>query len=265
MISPRRSAFGFFYQRGRFGATNPTPASHDHANDQIPRFGGLRVCQASCVRSRPASDAIARRFYQLHPPSTSAIKQARKKPSKMIGVGRKFQPVEIEGVENVEFYRGGGFYPGSIGSVLGDSGLRLEHKLGAGGFGTVWLAQNTRPAVKSSDSSPPELVAVKLLTGDASKTESNEAHILRLLKRSTNAVDSGQSKRVVELIDEFTVASPNGTHRCLVLGVSGPSALSLFSSLPNRALEPSVARRAAHQTAQAVTWLHQSGIVHGGR
>ncbi|APA07397.1 hypothetical protein SS1G_13027 [Sclerotinia sclerotiorum 1980 UF-70] len=181
----------------------------------------------------------------------------------MVGLGRRFQPVEITGVEDPEFYREGGFYPASIGTVMDSTDWRLEHKLGAGGFGTVWLAQDMKSAEKSSDSPSTELFAIKVLTGNASKAESNEAKILRLLKHSSGAGDPDQNKRVVDLIDEFNVTSPNGTHRCLVLGLSGPSALSLSKSLQNGTLEPSLARKVAHQTVQAVAWLHQSGVVHG--
>jgi serine/threonine-protein kinase SRPK3 len=183
----------------------------------------------------------------------------------MVALGRRFQPVEITGVEDPEFYCEGGFYPASIGTVLDKTNWRLEHKLGAGGFGTVWLAQDTKGAEKSSESSPTELFAVKVLAGDVSKAESNEANILRLLKQRSDASDPDQNKRVVDLIDEFNVTSPNGLHRCLVLGLSGPSILSLSKSLQNGTLEPSLARKVAHQTVQAVAGLHQFGVVHGGK
>lgn len=67
---------------------------------------------------------------------------------------RKFRPSSSDYVEDVELYRPGGFHPVHLGDTLSDGRYWIIHKLGFGGFSTVWLAreesQNRYVALKIS-------------------------------------------------------------------------------------------------------------------
>ena len=65
-----------------------------------------------------------------------------------------------EDLEDLEFYQLGGYHPIHLGDELGPPGrYRVIHKLGHGGFGTVWLCR---------DSQASRYVAVKVMTADLS-------------------------------------------------------------------------------------------------
>ncbi|KAK4241522.1 hypothetical protein C8A03DRAFT_30244, partial [Achaetomium macrosporum] len=51
-----------------------------------------------------------------------------------------------EHVENVELYKPGGYHPIDIGDAItnGEDSYTVAHKLGHGGFSTVWLLKRTR-------------------------------------------------------------------------------------------------------------------------
>lgn len=48
----------------------------------------------------------------------------------------------LDDVEDREFYKTGGFHPTNIGDIFHGGRYRIVHKLGYGGFATVWFAQD---------------------------------------------------------------------------------------------------------------------------
>ena len=46
--------------------------------------------------------------------------------------------------ENFLHYRPGGFHPVALGDTLKDGRYQIQHKLGYGGFSTVWVARDHR-------------------------------------------------------------------------------------------------------------------------
>ena len=135
------------------------------------------------------------------------------------------------------------YYPICIGNVLAQR-YRIEHKLGHGGFSTVWMAHDI---VTKKD------VALKVTTlaRDAADRESTMHNEIRRRVRDTS--------KLLLSREAFSLPSPNGHHRVLVFPLRGPSLHSCFASM-------SMANRmsAAKQVLQALKCLHDANIVHRG-
>jgi serine/threonine protein kinase len=152
-------------------------------------------------------------------------------------------PEEFDDVEDVERYRAGGFHPIHIGGMLGGK-FRVLHKLGCGGFSTVWLAR---------DLIDHQLYAIKVLAADAPRDELDAYH--QLMKTV------GVHPNVSNLHAHFTIQGPNGTHQCLVLSVLGPS----IKQIRHARLTADLKRDVARQITYGLAHLHEAGIYHGGK
>ena len=150
-------------------------------------------------------------------------------------------PQGVGNTEDVEYYQPGGFHPVHIGDYYHDGRFKIVHKLGAGGFSTVWLARD----LKRHSWAALKIVKVK---------ESS------LIEEKYDLVSS----TVKEDARIFEIDGPNGRHLCLVLPVLGPCAADLSYNLDSR-LRPSLARKVAYQTAKALSNLHSQGLTHGGQ
>lgn len=156
-----------------------------------------------------------------------------------------YQP--IEGVERLERYQPGGYYPALIGDMFKDR-YRIVHKLGQGTYSTVWLARDEQQAV---------YVAVKIGTGDS---PSSEADVLCAITDTCQADCSGRA--MIPLIhDRFEIQSPNGSHKCYVTPPAQSSvAAASFSSF----FDLDTARALASELVLAIAYTHARGFVHGG-
>ena len=160
-----------------------------------------------------------------------------------------YRPPLIDNVEQIEDYRIGGFHPVHLGDSFADSRYYILHKLGYGGFSTVWLAR---------DKAHNQLVSLKILTAEASNSHLN-LEILQALKE--NPLNHPGHRHIMFILDHFAVQGPNGSHLCLVSQVAGPSIEEELSYLPGqvagcRRLRGDIARSFARQTAQALGFLH---------
>lgn len=166
---------------------------------------------------------------------------------------RKFRPPQLDLVENVERYRPGGFHPVHLGDTLSDGRYRIIHKLGYGGFSTVWLAR---------EESRKRYVALKIITAETS-SDCSEIKILRYLECTS---DHPGRKYVASILDHFYFEGPNGFHLCLVSEVYGPSINQVcYQACQGRRFREALVRRLAGQAAQALDFLHSNGVGHGGK
>ena len=166
---------------------------------------------------------------------------------------RKYQPGVVDNVEDLEQYKVGGFHPIHIGDTLDSGRYRVVHKLGFGGFATVWLGR---------DQDLNRYVALKILVADFSKDCSELKMLLHLKENSAN--HAGR-KYVASLIDHFWIEGPNGSHICLVSPVAGPSISAFSQHQPQARLEAPVAQKLALQVTQGLAFLHSIGVGHGGK
>jgi len=154
-----------------------------------------------------------------------------------------------EDLEDLEFYQLGGYHPIHLGDELGPPGrYRVIHKLGHGGFGTVWLCR---------DSQASRYVAVKVMTADLSSDLILDLSLLELDQAIPGA------DYIALPLDRFSLTGPNGTHQCIALPVLGARVSPGFWHSMD--MDPgAILRKMCLQATQALNFLHQNGICHGG-
>jgi len=69
---------------------------------------------------------------------------------------------------------------------------------------------------------------------------------------------------ILEMLDEFKIQGPNGTHTCIISEPLGPSVSTVLEYTDGWQLLSDISRRLAAQVAVGVAYLHECGIVHGG-
>jgi serine/threonine-protein kinase SRPK3 len=152
-------------------------------------------------------------------------------------------------------YRPGGFHPVHLNDVFKKGRYTVIHKLGHGGFATVWLAR---------DKVRLRYVALKILAARLSH-DCPEVEIPRRLRESE---DHEGKAFVMSMLDHFWIDGPNGHHLCVVSEVGGPS-IKQFNDCPgltsgSRRLRGAVARKVASQATEGLAYIHSTGTVHGG-
>ncbi|KAJ4307741.1 hypothetical protein N0V84_012525 [Fusarium piperis] len=151
-------------------------------------------------------------------------------------------------VEPLEGYHDKGYHPVKIGDCFGPSGQYcVQHKLGHGGFATVWLCRDTQHG---------RYVAVKVMIAEVTSDKIPDLALSQL------DLDVPGAEFVVTPLDHFALDGPNGTHQCLVTPLLGPRvAPDLWHHMKQ---DPDVMLpRLARQATQALNFLHKNKICHG--
>ncbi|KZV61425.1 kinase-like protein [Peniophora sp. CONT] len=141
-------------------------------------------------------------------------------------------------------YRPGGFHPVILGSVISSAKTRYHvvHKLGSGGYATVWLVQ---------DLSSYAWYALRVRMASCScEGEDDVLDRLRSMPRSPH---------LPTIFDIFTIEGPNGRHVVIVADIIAPLDDTL-NQIRNERLDLKTIVRGL---VEAVADLHGSGIIHG--
>lgn len=171
-------------------------------------------------------------------------KQCRHYLGPDIHVGQRYYELDKIEAEDPELYCEGGYYPIHIRDQIGER-FKIVHKLGYGGYATVWLAR---------EEDKHRYVALKIIIADQSETYESLDSIASLLDRFPDLF-------LAEL-ERLFVHSPNGRHLCQVFPVLGP-ALDILTDYHHR-LYPEYVRDLSLQMVQAIEVMHLNGLCHGG-
>jgi serine/threonine protein kinase len=167
-----------------------------------------------------------------------------------MSVQHKYGPSVLDYVEDLEKYEKDGYHPVHLNDKFDevDNGYRYEviHKLGYGGFSTVWLAHDLIVG---------GYVALKIMCADEDSYGVPPVVI--------SILDAHPSHIFVTELRHFFISGPNGRHLCQVLQLTGPSLLALSRS-PYR-LHPTVCKKLAREAVEALGVLHERGLCHGGK
>ncbi|KAH8903709.1 kinase-like protein [Coniochaeta sp. PMI_546] len=158
----------------------------------------------------------------------------------------KYLPFELGDFEDLENYEQGGFHPVHLGDVYDGGRCRIVHKLGFGGYSTVWLARETVAN---------RWVALKIVTARESSTYNDRSVIASHPTVATSHLFAIPHR-------QFWIDGPNGRHLCLVYPVLGPDLSNLSKGIYSR-LKPAFARDLSVQAARALAQLHAHGLSHG--
>ncbi|KAK5991359.1 SRSF protein kinase 3 [Cladobotryum mycophilum] len=155
-----------------------------------------------------------------------------------------------EAIEDFQRYNKGGYHPVHLGDMLGPKKeYMVVHKLGFGGFGTVWLCRNHDQK---------KWVAIKIMTADAI-AEQEKAPVEIQLMSLDRSMPGAEFTALP--VDHFKLDGPNGTHQCIVLPFLGPCVSpNLWTRFSNPA---PVLRSLCQQATQAMQFLHKNNLCHG--
>lgn len=157
-------------------------------------------------------------------------------------------------IEDLDRYRPGGLHPIIIGDTLGPNDrFSVFHKLGHGGYGTVWLCR---------DRLEKSWKAVKVLAASESTDATIHFGDLAILQHFKGVSRKELEAHYICLPEEqFWETGPNGKHLCLVQPVLGSSVISAWDDFAED--RPDVLKYICAQMCEAMKFLHDRNICHG--
>ncbi|KND86567.1 Serine/threonine-protein kinase SRPK [Tolypocladium ophioglossoides CBS 100239] len=160
--------------------------------------------------------------------------------------------------ESISRYVPEGFHPVRFGEVY-NSRYKVLRKLGWGEYSTVWLVQNF---AAKKDAAEKKYLAMKVLCADSYGGEEHifEKEILKHL-RTADPKHKGY-EFINHLLDDFEHDGPNGTHVCLVFEPMGETLATYPNWFRSYKLPEHVTRKLARQLLWAVSYAHDSGVIH---
>jgi serine/threonine protein kinase len=152
-------------------------------------------------------------------------------------------------VENLYRYVPGGYHPVALGDVFDDGRFRVVHKLGFGGYATVWLCR---------DNTTKKWRAAKIMTAKASKPDCADLRALGLFK----GIDSDvlATNHIQLPLEHFWLDGPNGRHLCFVLPLLGPSLSAVYHHYGH---VPELMKDICFQMVESLRFVHSQDLCHG--
>ncbi|OAX80213.1 hypothetical protein ACJ72_05460 [Emergomyces africanus] len=161
-------------------------------------------------------------------------------------------PVDAEPLHR---YRQGGYHPVALGECLKAGRYKVLHKLGWGGYSTVWAARDQRLY---------KIIYVAIKISVAERNHDEETRELQTMREL--ATHHLCLKHTVHMLDDFDLKGPNGSHKCLVYELLGPNIPDIIDvHFPDGRLPGKLAKVIAKQSLIGLDSLHQQNIGHGGR
>ncbi|KAI1774311.1 kinase-like domain-containing protein [Hypoxylon cercidicola] len=158
----------------------------------------------------------------------------------------------VLGIEYVQMYNKGGNHPVHLDDIL-DGRFEVFHKLGHGGFGTVWLCRDILQG---------KWKAVKVMAA-ACSSRGNEEKIYSYLRNQCTSKELEENHITVPS-EQFWIEGPNGHHLCLVMPVLGWTVSDWRMAQKDFLEETNIhAKEACRQIVKAMNFLHSHGICHG--
>ncbi|TPX24489.1 hypothetical protein DIZ76_013836 [Coccidioides immitis] len=154
-------------------------------------------------------------------------------------------------VEDLEGYRPGGYHPTFIGDTFCGGRYKIVHKLGFGGYSTVWLAHDQQLQC---------YVSLKILVAGASQGSNENETLCLLTKGEPNCLGR---QFIPTLLDQFSFDGPNGYHLCLVGESAGCSIANSKENSTNFMFPRDAARSIAAQLIMGLNYLHANDVCHG--
>ncbi|KAF6808574.1 protein kinase domain-containing protein [Colletotrichum sojae] len=145
----------------------------------------------------------------------------------------------------------------TLGERLSNGRYTVYHKLGHGGYSTVWLAY---------DEPEKRHVAIKVMAAVAEELQKHTRGEIEMLRCINNLPGNHPGKSLMlSLLDSFVHEGPLGNHDCYVSVPQGYSieAAQHDSGRLDCYFSADVARAIAAQLIIAVSFLHENGIIHG--
>lgn len=217
-----------------------------HISQLRPR--SFQKPRLSSTSTRPLTFALASRSTSSHPLRSVCFRSMSFNAS---APRERTYDREVD-VEDFEEYSPGGYHPVVIGDTFHDGRYHVVHKLGYGGYSTIWLAR---------DQLRNRSVSLKILLASGSENDS-EGEILRYL---SDGDSWDQGKRFIPLLlEEFSIKGPNGRHSCLVQEPAGCSIPELKENSTNFMFPAETARSIAAQLIMGLSYIHAHGVCHAG-
>ncbi|KAJ4388331.1 hypothetical protein N0V85_007667 [Neurospora sp. IMI 360204] len=171
------------------------------------------------------------------------------------------KPFPQSTVEDPNQYCRGGHHPILLGDLLGPltnpSRFRVFHKLGYGGFGTVWLCQDMD---EMRNNKKWKWRVVKVVSAKASNLKGGNAD-LKVMETFEEVDRELLKKKGVSIpMESFWIEGPNGRHFCLVMEWLGPETTGLVSCI--RQCE-GMMKDIFFQLLEAMEFIHSRGFCHG--
>lgn len=159
-------------------------------------------------------------------------------------------------LEKLQGFRPGGYHPVHLHDEFDDGRYRIIHKLGHGGFSTVWLCQDLK-------ANPPAYVAIKIILASESEKDNPDLCLLRKLQEDGVDMMSAQQHLCLPRA-QFRSQSPNGLHLCLVYPALGPPVNKAAGIVDGDDAALPALQAISYNIVEALALLHSHHICHGG-